>query len=526
MIQRNLFLLLLFLCISTSMVLAQRTISGKVIDTDGESLIGVNILEAGTSNGTVTDFDGNYSLTVSEGATLTFSYTGYAEQSVVVGSQSIVNLTLAEGVALDEVVVTALGISREKKSLSYSAQNVQTEDISKARALNVVNSLSGKVAGISVSPGGSGVGSSSRVILRGNRSIAGNSQPLYVIDGAPILGDPTDINPDDIASISVLKGPNAAALYGNRANNGAIIITTKTGTAGGFKVSLNTTFTSSSPLILNNFQNEYAQGNSGTYNGASEDSWGPRISGQSVDHWSNDPSAAGGTYSLSAQPDNVTDFYQTGTNSATNLAISGGTEKSQTYFSYTYTGAEGVVPGNELKRHNIHLRVTNKLMDRLTLDAKVNYIKEDITNAIPGGENYANANRHILRIPRTIRTQDVSKFEFTDPSGLNRQHFWNPGSNGGANPYWTINRNTNERDVDRVVAFTSLRYEFTDEFSIQVRSAFDRVNRQNDSRFANDSYIIADDGVFDLTKSDQYEWNNDVLATYNTRVNDDLNGKS
>ncbi len=522
MIQRNLFLLLLFLCTSISMVVAQRTVTGKVIDADGESLIGVNILEAGTSNGTITDFDGNYSIDVSDGATLNFSYTGYTEQSIVVGAQSIINLTLQEGVALDEVVVTALGISREKKSLSYSAQNVETEDISKARSLNVVNSLSGKVAGISVSPGGSGVGSSSRVILRGNRSIAGSSEPLYVVDGVPILGDPSNVNPDDIASISVLKGPNAAALYGNRGQNGVIIITTKQGSTGGFKVSLNTTFTSSSPLILNNFQNEFAQGNSGQYNGASEDSWGPRISGQSVDGWSNDPSAAGGTYSLAAQPDNVSDFYQTGTNTATNLAISGGTEKSQTYFSYTYTGAEGVVPGNELKRHNIHLRITNKLMDKLTLDAKVNYIKDDITNAIPGGENYANANRHILRIPRTIRTQDVSKFEFTDPSGLNRQHYWNPGSNGGANPYWTINRNNNERDLDRIVAFTSLRYEFTDELSIQVRSAFDRINRQHDTRFANDSYIIADNGVFNLTKSDQYEFNNDVLATYNKRVNEDL----
>ncbi len=523
MIQRNLFLLLLFLCTSTSMVVAQRTVSGTVTDTDGESLIGVNILEAGTSNGTVTDFDGNYSMPVSDGATLIFSYTGYADQSILVGAQTILDVTLEEGVALDEIVVTALGISREKKSLSYSAQNVETEDISKARALNVVNSLSGKVSGISVSPSGSGVGGASRVILRGNRSIAGSSEPLYVIDGVPILGDPSDVNPDDIASISVLKGPNAAALYGNRANNGAIIITTKQGTEGGFKVSLNTTYTGSSPILLNNFQNEFAQGNSGQYSGSSEDSWGPRISGQSVDHWSNDPNfSGGGTYSLAAQPDNVSDFYQTGTNVATNLAISGGTEKSQTYFSYTFTDAEGVVPGNALKRHNIHLRITNKLMDRLTLDAKVNYIKEDIANSIPGGENYANANRHILRLPRTIRTQDVSIHEFTDPSGLNRQHYWNPGSNGGANPYWTINRNINERDLDRIVAFASLRYELMDGLSIQVRSAFDRVNRQNDSRNANDSYIIADNGTFDLTKSDQYEWNNDVLATYSKKVNEDL----
>jgi TonB-linked SusC/RagA family outer membrane protein len=523
MIQRNLTLLLLILCLSATTVLAQRAVSGKVIDNTGEPLIGVNILETGTSNGTVTDFDGNYSMTVADGATLTFSYTGYADQVITVGAQSVIDVTLEEGVALDEIVVTALGISREKKSLSYSAQNVQTEDISKARALNVVNSLSGKVAGISVSPSGSGVGGSSRVILRGNRSIAGNSQPLYVIDGVPILGDPTNVNPDDIASISVLKGPNAAALYGNRANNGAIIITTKKGSTGGFKVSLNTTFTSSSPLLLQNFQNEFAQGNSNQYNGASEDSWGPQISGQSVAHWSNNPEfPGGGTYSLAAQPDNVSDFYQTGTNVATNLAVSGGTEKSQTYFSYTFTDAEGVVPGNALKRHNVHLRVTNKLMDRLTLDAKLNYIREDINNSLSQGESFSNPNRHILRMPRTIRTADASIFEFTNAAGSNKQHYWNPGSNGGANPYWTINRNINERDLDRIVAFTSLRYELTDDLSVQVRTAFDRVNRQHDTRLFNDSYIIADDGVFNLTKSDAYEWNSDLLLTYKKQINDDL----
>lgn len=520
---KKLTLLFFGLMLTASMAYAQKTISGTISSADGESLIGANVIEVGTSNGTITDLDGNYSLTVSDGASVEISYTGFASQTMNVSNGTLFNITLSEGSVLDEVVVTALGISREKKSLSYSAQNVETEDISKARAVNVVNSLSGKVSGISVSPGGSGVGSSSRVILRGNRSIAGSSQPLYIIDGVPIVGDPSDINPDDIASISVLKGPNAAALYGNRANNGAIIITTKTGSTDGFKISLNNTFTTSSPLLLNNFQNEFAQGNSNQYNGASEDSWGPAISGQSVAHWSNNPgSELGDSYTLSAQPDNVSDFYQTGTNLATNLAISGGTEKSQTYFSYTYTGAEGVVPGNELKRHNVHLRITNQLMDRLTLDAKVNYIKEDIDNAIPGGENYANANRHILRLPRTIRTQDVSIHEFTDPSGSNRQHYWNPGSNGGANPYWTINRNNNERDLDRVVAFTSLRYEVSDDFSVQVRSAFDRINRQNDTRYANDSYIIADNGTFNLTKSDQYEWNNDILATYNLSVSQDL----
>lgn len=501
---------------------SQNTVRGTVTATGGEPLIGVNILEQGTSNGTVSDIDGGYVITVGEEATLVFSYTGFTTQNVTVAGRSEINVILEEGIGLEEVVVTALGITRQKKALTYAVQDVNTDELAQARSLNVVNSLSGKVAGISISPSGAGVGADSRVILRGNRSIAGSSEPLYIVDGVPILGDVTDVNPDDIESISVLKGPNAAALYGNRANNGAIIITTKKGGTGEYKVSLSSTYTASSPIILTNFQNEFAQGNSNQYNASSEDSWGPRITGQSVDHWSPDPNFPQSTYNLTAQPDNVKDFYQTGYNWATNLAIYGGTEKTQTYFSYTFTDAEGVVPNNALQRHNFHVRVTNQLMDKLTLDAKLNYIREDADNLLTQGESFSNPNRHALRLPRTIRTEDVSIFEYSDATGGNRQHYWNPGSNGGANPYWSINRNLNERDVDRIVAFASLRYEVTNDLAIQVRSAFDRINRQNEDRLYNDSYIIADNGVFSVTKNDAYEWNNDILISYNKDITSDL----
>lgn len=518
----KLYLTILSLLFCSWGLMAQQNVTGTVTGPDGESLIGVNVLVQGTSTGTVTDLDGRYSLSVPAGSSLIFSYTGFNETVVEVGGQSVIDVVMEEGVALNEVVVTALGISREKKSLTYSAQNVSTEELAEARAQNVVNSLSGKVAGISVSPSGNGVGSQSRVILRGNRSIAGSSAPLYVIDGVPILGDPSDVNPDDIESISVLKGPNAAALYGNRANNGAIIITTKKGAQGTYKVSVNSSFMANSPLLLSNYQNEFGQGNAGQYNGASEDSWGAAISGQSVAHWSPNSEFPTQTYNLSAQPDNVKDFYQTGYNWATNLAISGGTENSQTYFSYTYTDAEGVVPNNALKRHNIHLRITNKLMDKLTLDAKLNYIREDIDNALATGESFSNPNRHAYRLPRTIRTQDVSIFEYADADNNNRQHYWNPGSNGGANPYWTINRNLNQRDLDRVVAFASLRYEVTPELSIQLRSAFDRINRQNEDRLWEDSYIIADNGRYTVSSSEAYEINNDLLVSYNKQLTSDL----
>ena len=520
--KQKIFLILISLTLVSFVAYSQHSVSGSVVDENGDPLIGVNILEVGTTNGTVSDFEGNFSMQVASGeSSLVFSYTGFQEQTIALGGQSTLNVTLAQGVALGEVVVTALGITREKKSLTYSSQSVDTDELSQARELNVVNSLQGKVAGLSVSPSGSGVGAPSRVILRGNRSIAGSSQPLYVVDGVPILGDITDVNPDDIASINVLKGPNAAALYGNRANNGAIIITTRTGQSGKFNVSLSSTFTANDPIILTNYQNEFGQGNSGIYNAASEQSWGPRLDGSSVDHWSQDPNFPSGSYRFEAQSDNVEDFFQTGYNWANSLVINGGTEKAQTYFSYTFTDAEGVVPNNALQRHNVNLRITNKLMDKLTLDTKLTYIREDVDNELSQGESFSNPVRHALRLPRNIRTEDVSIFEYTDANGSNRQHFWNPGSNGGANPYWTINRNTNQRDLDRVIAFASLRYEITPELSVQVRSAFDRINRQWEDRLWNDSYVIADNGRFTLTSVEEYEWNNDILLSYAKELNTD-----
>ncbi|MDA8993707.1 carboxypeptidase-like regulatory domain-containing protein [Flavobacteriaceae bacterium] len=247
------FLLLFCFCLSSFSFIAQaQTISGNVTDEDGVPLPGATVLVEGTSTGVSTDFDGNYTIEAAAGQTLIFSYVGYSSQNITVGNASTINVQLKADNALDEVVVTSLGIKRQKRGLTYATQTVDSEGIDESRPSgNLVNGLQGKVAGISITTVSNGVDGGSKVLLRGNRSIAGSSQPLYIVDGIPLGGDISNLSPDDIASISVLRGSNAAAIYGSRANNGAILITTKSGEAGTFKVNINSTSGNRRAYILN-----------------------------------------------------------------------------------------------------------------------------------------------------------------------------------------------------------------------------------------------------------------------------------
>jgi TonB-linked SusC/RagA family outer membrane protein len=500
----------------------ERPVMGKVTASDtGQPIPGVSVLVKETTVGTVTDLDGTFRLDVPATASiLVFSYLGYASQERTVGNEGVVNVTLTPEVEdLSEVVVTAFGLEREKKSLTYAVQDVSSKEMSEARELNVLNSLSGKVAGLSVTRSGSGVGSESRVVMRGDRSINGNSQPLYIVDGVPAAGIST-INPDDIASINVLKGPNAAALYGSRANNGAIIVSTKRGSADGFSASLNTSFMIDEPILLTNYQNIYGQGSGGQFSPSSEFSWGPRMDGSSVDNWSR-AEGPPSTVPYSPQPNNVRDFFQTGHNLATTLSIGGGNEKNRTYFSYTFTNADGVVPKNSLNRHSVNLRITNNLTDRLTLDGKINYIREDIDNPLAQGEDFSNPIRHAYRIPRNIRTEDLAQYEYYTQTGLIRQNYFNPGSNGGANPYWTINRNLRANHMDRVVAFTSLNYTILEGLNILARASLDRITRGNSEKMYADTYVLAQNGRFTVGKEESMEINTDFLITYDKALSED-----
>jgi TonB-linked SusC/RagA family outer membrane protein len=513
--------LLSFCILFTGVMFAQKAVTGTVTDEDGVPLPGATIVILETNEGVTTDFDGNYTVTAEEGQTLQFSFVGYETQELSIGELSSIDVSLSSGNALDEIVVTSLGISRQKRELSYATQNVDSEGIDEARAGgNLVNSLQGKVAGISITTTSQGVNSQSRVILRGNRSIAGSSQPLYVVDGVPLGGDIQDFSPDDVASISVLKGANAAALYGARANNGAIIITTKAGKKGTFDVNINSTVTFDTADIMLDFQNEYGSGSGNTFTSFTTDSWGAKLGGTRA-HWSPNPDLAGTNIPYVANPDNVQDFFNTGVSIANNISLVAGGDNMRTFFSYTNDMRTGLVPNNELERHSINLKIDNEMLDgKLRVSSRVNYIKSITDNALPGWEAYDNPLRGIYRLPRNVRTSDAEVYEFTDAAGNNKQNFWKPLDNGNGNPYWVVNRNNTQTIDDRIVGYASASLDVTDDVTVMVRSAIDNSVRKKEFQYYNDSYIIAQNGGYRIQNNSQMEWNNDFLISYDKEFGD------
>lgn len=490
-------------------------VSGQVTNSKGEPLSGVTIKIKGTDRAVVTDNDGKFTINASPDAVLVFSYVGYAAKEVPVGRQTIFSVELdMTGQAMNEVVVTALGIERKKSTLSYSAQTVNTKSMTEARESNMVNSLQGKVAGLNINSSGAGVGADARVVLRGNRSISGDSQPLYVVDGVPIRGNPSNLSQDNIASIDVLKGPNAAALYGSAAQNGAIVIETKKGRAGKVNIGLNNTVMFQRPIHAIEFQDEYGQGLGGNYNRVAEAAWGPKLEGQMVDTWSLDPADAGKQYPFVANPDNRKDVFRTGFNMVNNVTASVGGEKTQTFFSYTFNNAQGILPGNDMKRHNISVRMTNKLAKGLVLDTKLEYINQDINNKTDEGESNFNPLRQIYRMPSNISTAMAEKFEFVNTDGRVLQNYWNPATTNGANPYWTIRRNPNDYKMERILAMTSLSYSFSDALKLMVRGSYDGANSGSEIKLYNDTYTRAPLGRYTVSKGTDYIFNSDLLLSY------------
>jgi len=534
--------LTLFTCASS--LAQEHKVTGTVRSAvDNSPMPGVNVLIQGTTTGKTTDVGGNYSISVpNNNSVLVFSFISYTSQQIPVGDKTVIDVMLVSAsTQLGEIVVTAFGIQKEKKALTYAAQNVATADVVQARELNVANALSGKVAGIDIIKSNSGVGSPTRVVLRGNRSISGNNQPLYVVDGSPINNDAStpdtenggvaggdgisNINPEDIESITVLKGPSATALYGTRANNGAIIIVTKKGAPRkGLGVEYSLNYSVETPVILTKMQNVYGQGSAGSYFKGSEFDWGAKMDGTQVAHWTpnvNSPNY-GTTYPYVAHPNNEKDFFQLGTNMSNSLGLTAGSETLQAYFSATNTHSTGIIPGNNLDRNNFNLRVSGKLGKVLNFDSKITYFHQQVNNPVSTGDDFANPMRAILRQPSNISNDQAKDYQYYDNSGALLQNYWNPHSNGGENPYWLINRIPRADTRDRVLSVNSLKYDIATGLSLMVRTSIDFIYDNSISKRYNDTYTIADRGKYYVSNSNNSEMNNDFLLNYNHNITPDF----
>lgn len=499
---------LLLLVLTAFSLSAQKTIKGTVSSSEGESLIGVSIVEKGTSNGTVSDFDGNFEFNVSEGAILEFSYTGYAATSVTVDGRDQYDIVLREGVNLDEVVITALGISREKKSLTYASQEVSGDELTEVKDINAINALAGKAAGVFINRNGSGVGGSTRIILRGNKSLT-NNEPLFVIDGIPInnsrQGDQenlfgggidsgdgiSNINPEDIESMTVLKGASAAALYGSQAANGVVLITTKKGKAGAAKINFSSTLVTEQAAYAPELQYSYGQ----TSDGA-EFSWGAPVN--ATDH--------------------VEDFFQTGVNWINALSISGGNETMQTYFSYSNANAKGIVPTNKLNRHNFTLTETGRFYGgKLEVKGSASFINQEVENR-PASGLYFNPLTGLYLFPRGLDFNTYKdNFEvFSEERNFNLQN-WIADRDIQQNPHWILNRNLNTQTRNRVIASVSTKLNFTDWLSLQLRGNVDQsYDEARQEIYASTQATLSDpNGRYILQKLDNNQIYADAILSLN-----------
>ena len=526
--KKHLFLLGVLLSCCSFGALAQASIRGTVTSPDGEPIIGANVIELGSNNGTATDLDGNYLLKVGANAILEFTYTGYVSQKFTVGTQTIINVTLTEGVALSEIIVTALGISREKKSLTYAAQTIQGGQLTQVRDANFTNTLQGKVAGLVVTNASSGVGGATRVNLRGNRSIQSSNNALFVIDGVPVdnstpgqVGNDfggyngsdgvANINPDDIESISVLKGAAASVLYGSRAANGVILITTKKGGAGAISVDVNSGAQFDAPLTLPYLQNEYGQGNGGAFGARASGSWGPKMNNQAVIDWT------GKAQGMVPQPNNISDFFQIGSSFNNSVGIKGGTDKVQSYFSFTNNQAAGVVPGNTLDRNTVNLRISTNLSKKFSTDAKVTYVNQILNNKLRSGEESSEV-MNLYKTPRSIRIEDMQNYE----SGSGAPNYWT-SSSIYMNPYWTINRTSADEERTRTTGLVSATYNINDDMKVLARVSLDQYTDRGENTFYNNTLLFAQaGGSFQKYFRQVQERNAELLLIGNKKINSNL----
>ena len=506
-------------------------VSGRVTDASGQPIIGASVIVRGTTLGVSTDAEGRFSLEVPAPAasqTLEVSYLGYETATVPVGSRTSFEVTLQESSSeIEQVVVTALGIKREEKALSYNVQQVGAEEITTVKDANFMNSLAGKVAGVTINASSSGVGGATKVVLRGNKSISQSSNALYVIDGIPMYnfggGGGTefdskgatesiaDLNPEDIESISVLTGAAAAALYGSNAANGAVMITTKKGQAGALKVTLssNTEFLNS--FVLPEFQNRYGTGLNGSASGSSVYSWGAKLT----------PAAQTGY-----TPE---DFLETGHVYTNALTVSGGTDRNQTYFSAAAVNSDGIIPNNTYDRYNFTFRNTSYfLKDKLRLDASASYIYQQDQNMTNQGV-YSNPLVPAYLFPRGTDFDAYRIFERYNPASKLMEQFWSSDLEGGdlrmQNPYWIAYRNLRNTDKKRYLLSFSASYDILPWLNVAGRFRIDNANSLYTQKLYASSNTTITDGGKNGHYTEQREYDTqtyaDVMVNINKTFGDD-----
>lgn len=477
----------------------------------------------GQTTGIITDIDGRFKLSVPVDASLLVSYIGYLPAEVDVKGKTSLSIVLQENTRmLDDVVVTALGIKREKKALGYAMQEIKTDDFSENRSTSVSNLLQGKVAGVQISQSGSGVGGDTRVILRGLNSLSGNNAPLWVVDGLPILSDvngttqfsyssgAADINPDDIESVSVLKGANAAALYGSRAQSGAIIITTKKGKAGKIHFDYNGYVSFSKPYDSYKLQDVYGQGTKGEFSITAPGSWGPRMEGQMIPNWRNElyGDDSYGDYAMWPQKDIIKDFFRTALNYTNSISASGGNDNINARFSFTDSRNQGILPNESLNKqsYNLNVEMKNKY---LTIGAKVAYFREKNKNR---SNTFNGVWQNLLTIPRSIRLQDLQNPLGKEGYVVN----WSGDSDSKRNPYqYVMDGNGNQLERDRFQGQLTVTGNICSFLKVTGRVGMDRIA---DNREIYQTYYGKAENNLNLISIDnavREELNADLMLNFN-----------
>lgn len=492
-------------------------INGSVMSQEGVALEGATITIKSTRVSTATNSEGRFSINAEPAQTLVVSYIGYQTLEVPIGGRNSIDIVLQKTVnEIEGIVVTALGITKKIKSLTYNVQEIKGDEVTKVKDANFVNSLTGRVAGITINSAASGIGGSARVIMRGAKSLFGNNNALYVVDGMPLpnlastqpndvfqgagqTGDGiSNINPEDIASISVLTGPSAAALYGSQAANGVILVTTKKGTANKLDVTLTNSTSFFNPLILPEFQNTYGSDPGNYY------SWGAKLKTPS----SYDPS----------------DFFQTGTNITNGISLSTGTDKNQTYFSAAAVKAKGIIPNNKLSRYNFSIRNTTSLMDdRLNLDFSALYVNAKEQNMLSQGQ-YFNPLIPVYLFPRGDDIERYIVFERYNAARNFNTQFWPYGDLGfqAQNPHWIINRDFFINKKDRYVLSASAKFNITDWMNISGRVKVDKNTTVGEKKFnASTSGLFASPaGAYYRSNTATRQLYTDVLLNINRSFSD------